>query len=163
VSGNSISKVNIVADKLALSGNATFNDLTAPSGSIAYSPAQLRDAYGVNGVTFDGTGQVIAIVDAYDNPNIYQALDQFDGQFGATATGANLYDQYGPASAFLTVLNQGGQSTPLPATDPSGPGVANWESESALDVEWTHAMAPGAQIVLVEASSQSLADLMASA
>src|SRR5262249_60211244 len=49
----------------------------------------------------------------------------------------------------------------LPDTDPAGPGVANWELEAALDVEWVHAAAPGAKIVLVEASSQSMADLMA--
>jgi hypothetical protein len=61
----------------------------------------------------------------------------------------------------LTVLNQAGQTTNLPATDPAGPGTANWEAEAALDVEWAHAVAPGAQIILVEANSQSLADLMA--
>ena len=72
-----------------------------------------------------------------------------------------MYDQYGPASTFLTVLNQQGQSTSLPATDPAGVGVSNWEMEEELDVEWVHAIAPGAQIVLVEANSQSLSDLMA--
>ena len=110
----------------------------------------------------DGTGQTIAIVDAYNDPAIFTALDAFDSQFSLTDSGPSLYDQYGPASSFLTVLNQDGQSTSLPATDPSGSGVANWEVEEALDVEWTHAMAPGAQIVLVEANSQSLSDLMAS-
>ena len=59
------------------------------------------------------------------------------------------------------MLNQDGQTTSLPATDPSGAGTANWEVETALDVEWAHAIAPGAQIVLVEANSQSLSDLMA--
>ncbi|MGO9469635.1 MAG: S8 family serine peptidase, partial [Isosphaeraceae bacterium] len=64
--------------------------------------------------------------------------------------------------SFLTVLNQNGQATSLPSTDPNGPGTDNWELEESLDVEWAHAIAPGAQIVLVEASSQSLSDLMAS-
>src|SRR5260221_5428384 len=45
----------------------------------------------------------------------------------------------------------------MPAADPNG----GWELETALDVEWAHAMAPGAQIVVVEANSQALADLMA--
>ncbi len=58
------------------------------------------------------------------------------------------------------MLNQDGQSTPLPGTDPTGPGTDNWEVEESLDVEWAHAIAPGAQIVLVEANSQSLPDLM---
>ena len=59
------------------------------------------------------------------------------------------------------MLNQDGQATSLPATDPNGPGTDNWEVEEALDVEWAHAIAPGAQIILVEANSQSLSDLMA--
>ena len=83
-------------------------------------------------------------------------------QFGLTTSGPTLYQQYGPASSFLTVLNQYGQATSLPSTDPNGPGTDNWEVEEALDVEWTHAIAPGAQIILVEANSQSLSDLMAS-
>ena len=59
------------------------------------------------------------------------------------------------------MLNQYGQATSLPSTDPNGPGTDNWEVEEALDVEWAHAIAPGAQIILVEANSQSLSDLMA--
>ncbi len=110
---------------------------------IAYAPAQIRSAYGVNNLTLDGTGQTIAIVDAYDNPAIYQALDAFDAQFGVTASGPTLYDQYGPASSFLSVVNESGQTAPLPATDPAGPGTANWEVEESLDVEWAHALAPG--------------------
>ncbi len=136
--------------------------LSAPSGTVAYTPAQIRAAYGINALSLDGTGQTIAIVDAYDDPSIFQALDAFDTQFGLTGSGPSLYAQYGPASSFLTVLNQYGQATALPSTDPSGPGTDNWEVEEALDVEWAHAIAPGAQIVLVEANSQSLSDLMAS-
>ena len=127
---------------------------------LAYTPAQIRDAYGVNKLASDGKGETIAIVNAYEDPAIYQSLDTYDNQFGAKDSGPTLYQQYGPASGFLTVLNQSGQTAPLPATDPSGPGAANWETETALDVEWVHAMAPGAQIILVEANSQSLSDLM---
>ena len=58
------------------------------------------------------------------------------------------------------MLNQNGQATGLPSTDPSGMGTENWEVEEALDVEWAHAIAPGARIILVEANSQSLPDLM---
>jgi hypothetical protein len=88
-------------------------------------------------------------------------VDAFDLQFGLTDSGPSLAAQYGPATSFLTVLNQYGQTTSLPGTDPSGAGTDNWEVEASLDVEWAHAIAPGAQIVLVEANSQSLADLMA--
>ena len=89
-------------------------------------------------------------------------MDTFDSQFGLTASGPTLYQQYGAASSFLTVLDQNGQHHSLPSTDPSGPATGNWEVEEALDVEWVHAIAPGAQIILVEANSQSLSDLMSS-
>jgi hypothetical protein len=161
--GNGTFNGTIVVDTLTLSGNVIANSatLSSPAGTVAYSPAQIRTAYGVGGLGLDGTGQTVAVVVAYDDPSIYQSLDAFDSQFGLAATGKSLCEQYGPASAFLTVLNQAGQTTNLPATDPAGPGAANWEAEAALDVEWVHAIAPGAQIILVEANSQSLADLMA--
>src|SRR5262249_12633167 len=60
---------------------------------------------------------------------------------------------YGLPAANLTVVNQNGQSTNLPATD------SGWALESSLDVEWAHASAPGANIVLVEARSASVSDL----
>jgi hypothetical protein len=164
VSGNgSLPQGNLVVDTLNLSGKAEANTLGAPpAGTVAYTPAQIRTAYGINGLTLDGTGQTIAIVDAYDDPSLYQAVDAFDNQFGLTASGPTLFDQYGAASTFLTVLNQNGQTTAPPVTDPSGAGTDNWEVEEALDVEWAHAIAPGAQIILVEASSQALSALMAS-
>ncbi len=162
--GSTSNPISMVVDRLTLSGAAIANGLTlSPSaGTVAYTPAQLRAGYGINSVAYDGTGQTIAIVDAYDDPSINQAVDDFDSQFGLTSSGATLYSQYGPASSFLTVLNQYGQATSLPSTDPNGPGTDNWEVEEALDVEWAHAIAPGAQIILVEANSQSLSDLVAS-
>ena len=120
--------------------NATLSD-----AGLAYTPAQIRAAYGISSLSEDGTGQTIAIVDAYDDPNILASLDTFDGQFGLTDSGPSLFAQYGPASSFLTVLNQDGQSSSLPSTDPSGAGADNWEVEEALDVEWAHAIAPGAR------------------
>ena len=163
-SGNAQLNAAAIVDTMTISGNSISNTVTlsSPSGTVAYTPAQIRSAYGVSALALDGTGQTIAIVDAYDDPNIFQALDAFDSQFGLTSPGSSLYDQYGPASSFLTVLNQNGQATSLPSADPNGPGTDNWEVEEALDVEWAHAIAPGAQIILVEANSQSLSDLMAS-
>ncbi len=152
----------LIVDTLTLSGAAVSNTATLDSRSaiVAYTPAQIRAAYGISALALDGTGQTIAIVDAYDDPSIDQALDAFDSQFRLTTSGPSLYQQYGPASSFLTVLNQYGQATSLPSTDPNGPGTDNWEVEESLDVEWAHAIAPGAQIILVEANSQALSELM---
>ncbi|MBW8885409.1 MAG: S8 family serine peptidase [Planctomycetia bacterium] len=119
----------------------------ATSGPSGYSPAQVAAAYGFNNVTFgsvkaDGSGETIAIVDAYNDPNILSDLAAFDQQFGL------------PAPPSIKVVSQTG-STVLPESD------AGWATEIALDVEWAHAIAPGANILLVEAKSAYTNDLYA--
>ncbi len=149
-----LSALNTVFNGINTAGNITNAAMT--DQGLAYTPAQVRDAYGINSLSLDGTGQTIAIVSAYDDPAIFQAVDSYDAQFGITDSGPTLSSQYGAASSFLTVLNQSGTAGSLPDADPTGA----WEVEAALDVEWAHAMAPGANIVLVEANSQSLDDMM---
>lgn len=120
---------------------------TSSSQVDGYSPAQITQAYQFNqvklagGVSANGAGQTIAIVDAYNDPKIASDLGVFDQQFGLAA----------PPS--LKVVNGNGTGT-LPTTD------AGWAGEISLDVEWAHAIAPGANILLVEANSSSLTDLM---
>ncbi len=60
-----------------------------------------------------------------------------------------------PDPPSFTKFNQYGSTSNLPGTDPAGAGNlnGNWEIEEALDIEWAHAMAPGASIDLVEASN----------
>jgi len=82
----------------------------------------------------------------------------FDQQFGANFFGPTLYNQYRPASQFLTVMGQGGGGS-LPATDPNDIDAA----EEVADVEWAHAMAPGAKIDVIECSSAGLNDLTSGA
>ncbi len=120
----------------------------------AYTPAQIRTAYGINSLDADGTGQTIAIVVAYDDPNIFEDVDAFDNQFGTTSNGPTLLTEYGIAASFLTVLDQTGGSS-LPDIDHTG----TWEGEEMLDVEWAHAIAPGAKIVVVECNSAFPFDL----
>ena len=96
------------------------------------TPAQIRHAYGFDQITFnnggiagDGTGQSIAIVDAYSDPNIASDLHVFDQTFG-------LAD---PQLARVVQMN--GRFSP--------PVDSGWALETALDVEWAHAVAPGAK------------------
>ena len=126
-------------------GNGTVP--LATSGPTGYSPAQVRHAYGFDKITFnngtvpgDGSGTTIAIVDAYDDPNIANDLHQFDAAFGL------------PDSTFTKVNQSGGTSYPA--------ANAGWITEIALDVEWAHAIAPKASILLVEASDASYGNLM---
>jgi hypothetical protein len=121
-----------------------LDDRCLPSG---LTPAQLSHAYGLDAITFhapsgatvkgDGTGTTIALIEAYHDPTLAGDLQAFDQAY-------NLPD---PS---LSVVNLGGtQSNP------------DWSLEESLDVEWAHAIAPGASIVVVEARSQSLAALQA--
>ncbi len=74
-----------------------------------------------------------------------------------TTTGGttSYYSAYGASSTFLSVVSQTGSKTALPASN------AGWAEEISLDVEWAHAIAPGAKIILVEANSTSMNDLLA--
>jgi subtilase family serine protease len=120
----------------------------ATASAVGYSPSQISQAYGFNQISFDngtvaanGGGQTIAIVDAYNQPNIASDLQAFDAAFGL------------PNPPHFTVVNENGGSS-LPAAN------ASWGMEESLDVEWVHAMVPGANILLVEANSSSEADLL---
>ena len=134
--------------------NATPFNGPSPYG---LSPIQIRHAYGLDQVTLpgtstlaDGSGQTIAIVDAFNSPNIRSDLQAFDQQFG-------LADPIGDA---FKIVSQTGSTTNLPGVDPSGPGSAgSWDLEVSLDVEVVHALAPGANILLVEANSNGAGDL----
>ncbi|HTV60022.1 MAG TPA: S53 family peptidase [Verrucomicrobiae bacterium] len=109
----------------------------------AFAPAQIRHAYGFDAVPNQGAGQVIGIVDAYDDPNIESDLLAFDEQFNLPAcTTSN--------GCFRKVYARGVR----PAAN------SNWGMEMSLDVEWAHAIAPQAKIVLVEGASNSLSDLL---
>jgi subtilase family serine protease len=133
-----------VASSPAATGAQTFLQVLpmAGSGSWGYSPHQIDSAYGISNISFsgvsgDGAGQTIAIVDAYNDPDITSDLAAFDKQYGL------------PAPPSFTEDNLGATTV-----DPG------WAVETALDVEWAHAVAPQANIVLVEAPNASLNSLL---
>ncbi len=133
-----------------LSGHPLATHQSASGTPSGLSPAQVRQAYGFNQITFNngavvgnGAGETIAIVDAYDDPSIAADLSVFDQQYGLAA----------PAS--FVKVSQTGSATQLPSAD------SGWAGEIELDVEWAHAMAPGASILLVEANSANDSDLIA--
>ncbi len=117
----------------------------ATSGYVYYSPAQISQAYGINQATLPngqqatGAGQTIAIVDAYNDPNIQNDLATFDAGYGLAAPPSFQVVQMGG----VTQTNSG------------------WASETSLDVEWAHAVAPGANLLLVETPTNNYSDLLA--
>jgi subtilisin-like proprotein convertase family protein len=133
----------------------------SPSATLppadALTPTSIRSAYGLNQVMFgsvqgDGAGQTIAIIDAYDYPTAWADLQAFDAQFGLS-----------DPPSFRRVAQDG--STNYPPTDPAGAGnpKGTWELEAALDIQWAHSMAPGANIILVEATDNSFTNLVVNA
>ena len=115
-----------------------------PSGGL--TPAELASAYGYS--TAGGVGTTVALVDAYNDPNIEADLQTFDTKYGlSTCTKAN---------GCLRVVGQTGSTTALPPNDTTG-----WSAEEALDVETVRAVCPNCRILLVETTSNSYANLAA--
>jgi subtilase family serine protease len=127
-------------------GNVKTN--TKPSG---YGPSQLTNAYNLNGNAVGNP--IIAIVDAYGDPNIQNDLNKYSTTFGISALptcqGSILNSS---VPCFQKVDQNGG--THYPVTN------SGWALETALDVETVHAVCPNCKILLVEASSSSYSNLM---
>src|SRR6266702_2397213 len=131
-----------------------LNRAISPSSAtvVGLTPTQIRQFYGFNllpcsfsgtfgSSTLCGNGQTIGIVDAFFDPNIQSDLNTFDTQFG-------LPDCNTSNGCFTIATPQG-----APRTD------RGWALEVSLDVEWAHAIAPGAKILLVESKTNSFANL----
>jgi subtilase family serine protease len=109
----------------------------ASIGVPCYSPQEIRHVYGVDRLINrgdDGRGQTIVIFDSYGSPTIASDLQGFDAGYGL------------PNPPSFTILSPLGT---VP-NDPSAiPDQVGWAAETTLDVEWSHAMAPDASIVLM--------------
>jgi len=108
----------------------------AQIGQPCYSPQEIRTAYDLNPVLnagFTGKGQTIVIIDSFGDPTIQNDLQVFDSAFGL------------PAPPSFTELAPLGQLN----FNPNTPDMIGWAAEISLDVEWSHAMAPDANIVLM--------------
>jgi len=112
-----------------------------PNGRVCYTPSFIKQAYDVptDKKAPTGAGQTILIVEAYGSPFIQSDLAQFDAENGL------------PDPPSLTIVNQ---QTPTAGGNPN-PNLMLWAVETSLDVEYAHAMAPGANIVLDVASTSS--------
>jgi subtilase family serine protease len=112
---------------------------------VCYGPDQIRKAYGFDSLIdagYTGRGRTIVIVDAFGDPKVRQDLAEFD-------------DLFGLPKANLEVIAPDGR-VPFDKNDPN---MVGWSGEIALDVEWAHAMAPGAKIKLVLAKTNTDSDI----
>ncbi|MGO9920490.1 MAG: hypothetical protein ACLQIB_38090 [Isosphaeraceae bacterium] len=138
-------------DNYVLAGTSNYNP-----PSTGYSPAQIKHAYGVDQITFttpagttiagDGSGQTIALVEEGYDPTIESDLTVYSTEYGLPLPGHGFT---------FTQLSQTGMNTFGPITPGNLPPVyATSAIETALDVETAHAIAPGANILVVETNSQ---------
>jgi subtilase family serine protease len=120
------------------------------SSPYGLSPNQIKSAYGWASIG-DGAGKTIAIVDAFDDPTAEADLNTFSQQYGLPKTCASTGNVQ-PCFVFTKVDQNGG--TKYPRKD------AGWALEISLDVQWAHAVAPKATILLVEAANNSFSNLL---
>ncbi len=120
--------------------------LSGPAGGL--TPEDLASAYGFS-PSSGGAGQTVAIVDAFDDPNIESDLAEFDAHYKQLSSCTK-------SDGCFQKVGQNGNASELPPADTEG-----WSGESTLDVEAVHAACPNCKILLVEANSTSLADLAA--
>ncbi len=131
--------------------NATFGCQNRPmdgsQGPRCYQAAQIQNAYNITPLLnrgINGAGRTIVIVDAFGSPTIASDLQTFDATMGL------------PDPSF-TQITPAGSPPPFDVNDPNQFG---WAVETTLDVEWAHATAPGANIVLAVAPSNNDSDIL---
>jgi subtilase family serine protease len=134
--GGAMCLIHVLSPSSSGAGPATV--VSNPTG---LAPSTIESVYGFSSSDLAGAGETIALVDAYNDPDAASDLATFDAKYGL------------PTPSFSQVNETGG--TTLPASN------SNWDLEISLDIEWAHALAPGAKILLVEATSSGLSDLLA--
>ncbi|MEU1405358.1 S53 family peptidase [Streptomyces sp. NPDC005728] len=124
----------------------TISPKASSASPTGYGPSDLRSAYGLaSAASSNGSGETIAIVDAYDDPNAEADLATYRSHYG-------LSDCTTDNGCFKKV-SQTGSTTSLPTAD------SGWAGEISLDLDMASAVCPNCNILLVEAKSSSMANL----
>src|SRR5664279_3021260 len=116
-----------------------------PGHPLCYSPQQIQTAYQIAPLLkagINGKNRTIVIVDAFSNPYAWGDIQAFDKTFGL------------PDPIFNQIAPQG-----VPAFDFNNADAVNWTVESDLDIQWSHAIAPKANIILIDAKSDQDIDI----
>ncbi|MFM9615033.1 S53 family peptidase [Streptomyces niveiscabiei] len=125
---------------------AALTPKAASATPTGFGPSDLQNAYGLtSAAASNGSGETIAIVDAYDDPNAEADLAKYRANYGLSACTT--------ANGCFKKVSQTGSTTSLPTAD------SGWAQEISLDLDMASAIAPNANILLVEASSSSMTNL----
>ena len=114
----------------------TYKGAIQPYAPCGATPQQLRGAYGIEGSGYDGSGQTVAVIDAYASPTIAQDVNQYSSRHGLPTLKGGQLDQVVSPGTYRRPENK--------KQDPEG-----WYGEQTLDIEAVHTMAPAAKIVYV--------------
>jgi subtilase family serine protease len=132
---------------------ATLDGTALPAGTpfapCGYTPSQLESAYGVAQAVAsgnDGSGQTVAIIDAYASPTIAQDANTYSAGHGLPQFAGSQFSQQVAPGTFNHPESGAGNKKKGPVQDPEG-----WYGEETLDVEAVHGIAPGADITFVSA------------
>lgn len=164
--GLTLDMMDAAVRRRALSSETT--PLASATAVTTYTPAQVRAAYGLPALTASaaqlGAGQTVYIVNAKHNPNVAAELAAFNSKFSlptcatrTLAANATLPLTTASGSACELVVAYSTTAGALTATAPAYD--SGWATEIALDVQWAHAIAPLARIVLIEAPDASVSSL----
>jgi subtilase family serine protease len=126
--------------------DGTTRPAAGTSTTSGYTPSDLQSAYNLPSASA-GTGQTVAIVDAFNDPTAEADLGVYRTAYGLSPCTT--------ANGCFRQLNESGAASPLPTTD------TGWAQEESLDVDMVSAACPNCHIILMEASSASTADLSA--
>jgi Predicted protease len=116
---------------------AAYGKTQVPTYNCGYTPAQMRSAYGLSSLNkagLDGSGQTVAIIDAYASPSIVDDVNTYAAALGEPGLTSATYQQIVPSTLYDEAACQ----------YPSG-----WQAEQTLDVESVHGIAPNAKILYV--------------
>jgi subtilase family serine protease len=125
-----------------LAAQHAVHPAAAPVG-FGYGPASLQSAYKLPSSTA-GTGQTVAVVDAFDDPNAAANLATYRAAWGLPACGTGCFKKVGQTGT---------------ATLPRANRASGWATEESLDIDMVSAICPLCHIILVETNSASIADL----
>ncbi len=125
-------------EKQAIGFTNPYGAGTLPYAPCGYTPAQVKGAYGISSV-YDGSGQTVAIIDAYAAPTIAQDVNQWSINRGLPTM---------KTPQFTQVVAPGTYNHPERGLKQNPQG---WYGEETLDLEAVHGMAPAANIVFVGA------------
>lgn len=183
--GSTETPVEVIAQELAMTPMASLSSIgmqttmTTAAGfsSFGQTPAAIRTRYGFDPLTTpaqQGSGQIIVVITAFNNPNAAADLAKFSAQHGLAACPAV------PTKVSMQADGYYGADVPKPAagdgctfqivnasaigrvsnTRPETDGTGRWTAESTMDIEWAHATAPMAKIVLVQAPNNMFSSLV---